>query len=95
MEHFPGWKIVDRLIEKEFRFTSYLSGLEFAYSIGKTAEAENHHPDVFVGWRRVTVKLSTHTIKGLSGNDFIMAAKTELEYRKALRASEHADLRDK
>ncbi len=51
-------------------------------SIGKIAELEDHHPDLFVGWRRVRVELSTHAIKGLSQNDFIMAAKSELEYSK-------------
>jgi 4a-hydroxytetrahydrobiopterin dehydratase len=76
----PGWILRDGLIEKEFRFKSYLSGLEFAYAVGKAAEEENHHPDMIVGWRRVKVMLSTHAIKGLSRNDFIMAAKSELKY---------------
>ena len=49
---------------------------------GRIAELEDHHPDMLVGWRRVTVILSTHAIKGLSVNDFIMAAKSELEYSK-------------
>lgn len=84
LKSLPGWKFADDQIEKEFHFKSYLSGLVFAYSLGKIAESENHHPDMFVGWRRVTVRLSTHAIKGLSPNDFIMAAKTELEYNKAL-----------
>ena len=72
-------------ILKEFRFKSYVAGLEFAYSLGKIAELENHHPDLLVGWRRVKVMLSTHAIKGLSQNDFIMAARSELEYSKTSR----------
>jgi 4a-hydroxytetrahydrobiopterin dehydratase len=77
-----GWVIRDGAIEKEFRFKSYLAGLDFAYSIGKIAELENHHPDLFIGWRRVKVALSTYAIKGLSQNDFVMAAKAELEYSR-------------
>jgi len=76
----PGWALQSGSIKKEFRFKSYLSGLEFACSLGRIAELEDHHPDMLVGWRRVTVMLSTHAIKGLSVNDFIMAAKSELEY---------------
>jgi len=80
LKDLPGWSLQRGLIQKEFRFKSYLAGLDFAYSLGKIAELENHHPDLFIGWRRVKVVLSTHAIKGLSQNDFIMAAKAELAY---------------
>ena len=83
LKDFPGWSIRSGSIEKEFRFKSYLSGLEFACALGRIAESEDHHPDMLVGWRRVRVSLSTHAIKGLSNNDWIMAAKAELEYEKA------------
>jgi 4a-hydroxytetrahydrobiopterin dehydratase len=82
LRDLPGWVLQSGSIGKEFRFKSYLGGLDFAYSLGKIAELENHHPDLFIGWRRVKVVLSTHAIKGLSQNDFIMAAKSELEYPK-------------
>jgi 4a-hydroxytetrahydrobiopterin dehydratase len=84
----PGWSLQSGSIQKEFRFKSYLSGLEFASSLGKIAELEDHHPEMLVGWRRVKVTLSTHAIEGLSQNDFIMAAKAELAYWTA-RHSEH------
>ncbi len=78
----PGWKLFDGAIEKEFRFKSYLAGLEFASTIGSVAEEQDHHPEMLVRWRRVKLVFTTHAIKGLSMNDFIMAAKSELEYRK-------------
>ncbi len=78
----PGWTLFNSSIEKEFRFKSYLGGLDFAYALGKTAEGQDHHPDMLVKWRRVKVTLSTHAIGGLSMNDFIMAAKAEIEYQK-------------
>ena len=80
LKDLPGWVLVSNSIQKEFRFKSYLRGLDFAYSLGKIAEQENHHPDLSIGWRRVKVVFSTHAIKGLSQNDFVMAAKSELEY---------------
>ena len=82
LKDLPGWILQSGAIQKEFRFKSYLAGLDFAYSLGRIAELENHHPDLFIGWRRVRVVLWTHAIKGLSLNDFVMAAKSELEYSK-------------
>lgn len=75
----PGWALKENVIEKEFRFKSYLSGLNFACAIGKIAEGEDHHPDIWIGWRRVKLTFTTHMIKGLSRNDFIMASKAEQE----------------
>ena len=76
LKDLPGWILQSGAIQREFRFKSYLAGLDFAYSLGRIAELENHHPDLFIGWRRVKVVLSTHAIKGLSQNDFVMAAKS-------------------
>ncbi len=83
LKELPGWVLQSGSIRKEFRFKSYLSGIDFTCSLGRIAELEDHHPHMLVGWRRVTVMLSTHAIKGLSINDFIMAAKSELEYSKS------------
>jgi 4a-hydroxytetrahydrobiopterin dehydratase len=80
LREIPGWMLDNDRIVKEFRFRSYLDGIEFAYSLGKTAEEEDHHPDILVKWRRVRVTLTTHSIKGLSENDFIIAAKAEALY---------------
>ena len=82
LKDLPGWVLQSGSIQKEFRFKSYLGGLDFAYSLGKIAELENHHPELLIGWRRVKIVLSTHAIKGLSQNDFVMAAKSELEYAR-------------
>jgi 4a-hydroxytetrahydrobiopterin dehydratase len=78
-----GWTLTGGSIEKEFQFKSYLAGLDFAYSVGKIAEEQDHHPDMLIKWRRVRLILSTHSVKGLSENDFIVAAKSELKYRES------------
>jgi 4a-hydroxytetrahydrobiopterin dehydratase len=83
LQILQGWVLVDGAIEKEFRFRSYLEGLDFAYSIGKIAEEQDHHPDIIVKWKRVKLSLSTHSVKGLSENDFILAAKSELKYQES------------
>jgi 4a-hydroxytetrahydrobiopterin dehydratase len=83
LQVLKGWTITDGSIEKEFSFKSYLDGLNFAYSVGKIAEEQDHHPDILIKWRRVKLTLSTHSVKGLSENDFIVAARAELKYRES------------
>lgn len=80
LKSLPSWKLLDNRIEKEYKFRSYLQGLGFANKIGHIAEEQDHHPDLLVRWRRVKLTFTTHSIKGLSENDFIMAAKAESEY---------------
>lgn len=52
--------------------------IDFVNRLAKLAESEDHHPDLFVGYQKVTVNLTTHIIGGLSENDFVMAAKIDL-----------------
>ena len=85
LREFPGWTLGDDSIAKGFKFKTYLDGLEFAYSLGRKAEEEGHHPDMLIKWKKVGVTLSTHSIKGLSENDFIMADRAEQVYKKLSR----------
>jgi len=71
----PEWKSPDGgHIERLFRFANFREALEFVNAVGAEAERQGHHPDLEIGWGRVKVRLSTHKIKGLSKNDFILAA---------------------
>ena len=69
----PTWRVEGRELVKEFRFSSYLAGIEFVRRVALLAEAMNHHPDLVVGWRKVTVLLSTHSAGGLTRLDFALA----------------------
>jgi len=70
-----GWTVVGgKQLEKEYRFKDFASALAFVNRLGAVAEQEGHHPDLELGWGRVKVTLSTHSIGGLSENDFILAA---------------------
>jgi len=73
MTGLSGWKVEGTELVKEFRFTSYLAGIEFVRRVAVLAEAMNHHPDLLVGWRKVTVRLSTHSAGGLTRLDFELA----------------------
>jgi 4a-hydroxytetrahydrobiopterin dehydratase len=72
-----GWEMKDQTITKRFSFENFIEALHFTNKLGAIAEAENHHPDLTLGWGYVGVTLSTHDCGGISLNDMIMAAKIE------------------
>jgi 4a-hydroxytetrahydrobiopterin dehydratase len=78
----PGWQqIENRQIRKEFPFQNFKKAMTFAQVIALIAEKEKHHPDLCISYHKVDINLSTHSIGGLSENDFIMAAKFEDIYQ--------------
>jgi len=75
------WKLVDEHhIEKDYEFEDFKSALDFVNKVGDLAEAEGHHPDIYLSWGKVTISLWTHKINGLSESDFVLAAKAETLY---------------
>jgi len=72
-ELVPG-KIMS--IQRKFVFKDFKEALSFVNKVGRLAESEDHHPDIFIhNYKKVDLTLSTHAIGGLSSNDFVMAAK--------------------
>ena len=71
--HLPGWSSEGRSIQKTFRFTTYMEGVDFANKVADAAEAANHHPDMNVGYKRVVVTLTTHSANGIPQNDIGLA----------------------
>ena len=61
-----GWNYIDKKISKTFKFDSYMEGIEFINKIAKLAEANNHHPDIAIGWCRVDVSISSHDMGGVT-----------------------------
>jgi len=75
-----GWKVVGtHHLSKEFRFENFAEALAFANRVGDVAEAQNHHPDLYLAWGKVRVDIWTHKIDGLTESDFIFAAKTDAQ----------------
>ena len=64
-------------ISKRYEFADFLGAMAFVDRMGALAEREGHHPDFCVHYSRVDVTLSTHAVKGLSENDFILASKLD------------------
>ena len=77
----PKWHVVEHdgvaRIEREFTFPDFSTAMAYAVRIGAVADAEDHHPDLHIGWGKVRVETWTHKIKGLHRNDFILAAKID------------------
>jgi 4a-hydroxytetrahydrobiopterin dehydratase len=74
-----GWTITDEhYLEKEYAFRNFREALAFTHAVGAIAEQEGHHPDIFLSYGKVKIRLWTHKIDGLSESDFILAAKCDL-----------------
>jgi len=74
----PAWTDAnEHHLEREYKFADFVTALAFVNRIGAIAEAEQHHPDIQLGWGRVGVKTYTHKVDGLTENDFILAAKID------------------
>jgi 4a-hydroxytetrahydrobiopterin dehydratase len=75
-----GWKIIDEHhLEKEYKFKNFREALDFTNRIGELAEAQGHHPDIYLAWGKVKLTIWTHKIDGLTESDFILAAKADQE----------------
>jgi 4a-hydroxytetrahydrobiopterin dehydratase len=73
-----GWRAIDgHHLEREFKFPDFAQALDFTIEVGEVAEKEQHHPDVYLAWGKVGVKIWTHKIDGLTESDFVLAAKID------------------
>lgn len=60
LSKLPDWEREGDTIKKTYKFDRYLSGIAFASAVGVIAEGQDHHPNMQIGWRRVTVIYNTH-----------------------------------
>ncbi len=77
-----GWNITKNkenifFLEKKFSFKNFLESQKFVNKVGQISEEEGHHPEILFGWGYAKINITTHAIKGLSENDFILAAKID------------------
>jgi 4a-hydroxytetrahydrobiopterin dehydratase len=68
------WSIIDnKKLVRQFAFVNFKHTMSFVNKVADLAEGEGHHPDMHVSYGKVTIELWTHSINGLSENDFILA----------------------
>jgi 4a-hydroxytetrahydrobiopterin dehydratase len=75
LEQVPGWSVDGERLRRDYSFPDFVTALDFVNRVGAVAEEEGHHPDLQLGYGRVGVELWTHSVGGLSENDFILAAR--------------------
>jgi 4a-hydroxytetrahydrobiopterin dehydratase len=75
----PAWRIADdgRSLRRAYRFDDFYRTMAFLNAVAYVANAEDHHPDFEAGYNYCRLQFSTHTVGGLSRNDFICAAKLD------------------
>ena len=73
------WKLSGdgRAIGRSFTFNDFKENMVFVNRVAQLAEQENHHPDLTILYNKLKIALSTHSIGGLSENDFILATKID------------------
>jgi 4a-hydroxytetrahydrobiopterin dehydratase len=70
LEQLPGWTLEKAAIRRQFTFSGFADALAFVLRLGFDAEAEDHHPDILINYKRVTLTYSTHSAGGLTEKDF-------------------------
>jgi len=78
LKQLPGWEGRGGEIAKTFPFKNYHETMAFVNATAWVSHREDHHPDLEVGYNRCRIRYSTHSVGGLSENDFICAAKIDL-----------------
>jgi 4a-hydroxytetrahydrobiopterin dehydratase len=77
MHSGPNWIGADGALERTFQLPSFREAIAFVGRVADLAEAENHHPDIAVSYRKVTIRWTTHSAGGITDRDHELAAGTD------------------
>lgn len=77
LQSLRGWERSGNAINRTFSFDDFVGSVDFVNRITPAAENMNHHPDLSISWNKVTVSLSTHSVGGLTENDFALATQID------------------
>ncbi len=69
-----GWSEVDGALERSFRLESFPAAIAFVTRVAELAEAENHHPEIAISYRDVTLRWSTHSAAAITDRDRELAS---------------------
>ena len=72
-----GWGLKVGKLYKNFKFKNFKETLKFVNKVGRVAEKQGHHPDIYFTWGKCTIEIYTHSIKRLSEKDFELASKID------------------
>jgi 4a-hydroxytetrahydrobiopterin dehydratase len=81
LKSLDGWTLEGRAIRKQYTFSDFPAAVAFVNRLVPDAEAADHHPDIIINYRRVTLLYSTHSEGGLTQKDFDGAAMADRKVR--------------
>lgn len=93
----PAWEVREipderrgsvTILRRTYRFDDFAQAMAFALRVGELAEEQQHHPDLHVGWGKVTVEIWTHKIGGLTESDVVFAAKCDVIFASPAQSRE-------
>jgi 4a-hydroxytetrahydrobiopterin dehydratase len=70
-----GWSVVNGKLHREFACKDFVAAFGNMTRVALVAESMNHHPEWFNVWNKVVIDLNTHSVKGISDYDFVLAEK--------------------
>ena len=73
LKDLDGWELEGDTISKKYEFPSFPQAMKFVNKVAELAERADHHPDIFINYRRVTLGLSTHSEGGITQKDIDLA----------------------
>jgi 4a-hydroxytetrahydrobiopterin dehydratase len=73
----PDWVEVDGALQREFELPSFPDAIAFVNRVAELAERENHHPDVTISYKRVTLRWTTHSAGGITDRDRALARRSD------------------
>jgi 4a-hydroxytetrahydrobiopterin dehydratase len=76
-DRLPGWTVEHDRLVRQYTFASFPDAVAFVTRLAFEAEAADHHPDLQISYRRVTVTWTTHSARGLTEKDVAGALRTE------------------
>ena len=74
IKSLSGWTLQGVEIRKQYTFKGFPEAIAFVNRLAPEAEAADHHPDILINYKRVTLTYSTHSEGGLTEKDFAGAA---------------------
>ena len=74
MKTVKGWTLDGDAIKKQFTFAGFPEAIAFVDRLAPVAQAADHHPDILINYKKVTLTYSTHSDGGLTAKDFEGAA---------------------
>jgi 4a-hydroxytetrahydrobiopterin dehydratase len=70
LQKLTGWELSGQAIRRQFTFRHFTDAISFVVRLGFAAESADHHPDILINYKRVTLTYSTHSAGGLTDKDF-------------------------